>query len=297
MKFNRFNEVYNLILEELEQDKDYIYQDMTLAIVPGSFKPPHKGHWEMVMSYVDKVDKVIVLISNISTAAISSRPMSAMNLKDLGKLKEQIEWMKNTWAPSPRIDEDYQIISDLFEKSSSLTYSELKDGLEKIRHSNMLRSPEYGRFRMAIGKYLTKLEKNLFTSIRKTANGNEITPEQSKQIFEIFARAYGVEDKVDVQISMSASPITATFGLVNNACLNCKILLGVSKKGGDEARWNGLKQSEENPTNEIIPSPVEVQTMLSATELRNGINDLKKEWFPDKLSNEDFEEIKMILLR
>lgn len=106
----------------------------------------------------------------------------------------------------------------------------------------------------------------------------------------------GVNDKVEIQISQSASPITATFDLVENACQNCKILLGVSKKGGDEARWNGLKQSENNPTNEIIPMPVDVQTMLSATDLRNGINELKKEWFPDKLTEEDFSKIKEILM-
>ena len=117
----------------------------------------------------------------------------------------------------------------------------------------------------------------------------------SKEIFEIFAKAYGVQDKVDIRISESASPINATYGLVNNACKNCKILLGVSKKGGDEARWNDLKQSEENPTNQLISSPVDVQTMLSATQLREGINNLQKDWFPENLSNEDFQEIKNIL--
>ena len=84
---------------------------------------------------------------------------SAADLKDLEKLKNQIEWMKNNWAPDPRTNEDYQIISDLFEKSSSLTYSELKEGLEKIEHSDMLRSMTYGRFRMAVHEFLTKLEK------------------------------------------------------------------------------------------------------------------------------------------
>jgi hypothetical protein len=70
----------------------------------------------------------------------------------------------------------------------------------------------------------------------------------------------------------------------------------VSTKGGDEARWQGLKQSEENKSNEVIPAPVNVHTMLSATELRAGINDLKREWFPEKLSDEDFEEIEQILM-
>ena len=141
--FNKFDKLYDLIMEQIESEKDFIYKDMTLAIVPGSFKPPHKGHWEMVMSYVDEVDKVIVLISNISKAAISSRPMSSANLKDLGKLKEQIEWMKNNWAPDPRTDEDYEIICSLSEKADSLTFAELKAGLEKIQHADKLRSREY----------------------------------------------------------------------------------------------------------------------------------------------------------
>ena len=63
------------------------------------------------------------------------------------------------------------------------------------------------------------------------------------------------------------------------------------QKGG-----NGLKQSKKNPTNKIISSPVEVQTMLSATDIRKDINTLDKKWFPDKLSDEDFEEIKKILI-
>lgn len=130
-------------MEQIGQESYFIYKNMTLAIVPGSFKPPHKGHWEMVMSYIDKVDKVIVLISNISKAAISSRPMSLSNLKELGKLKEQIEWIKNNWEPSPRIDEDYEIICSLSEKADSLSFAELKTGLEKIQNSDMIKSGEY----------------------------------------------------------------------------------------------------------------------------------------------------------
>jgi len=35
----------------------------TVAIVPGAFKPPHAGHADMVRSYADEADRVIVLIS------------------------------------------------------------------------------------------------------------------------------------------------------------------------------------------------------------------------------------------
>lgn len=35
----------------------------TVAIVPGSFKPPHKGHYEMIRQYSELAYKVLVLIS------------------------------------------------------------------------------------------------------------------------------------------------------------------------------------------------------------------------------------------
>ena len=87
-RFN--NEIAKLIFEFSENSNTFkinedevVYRNLTLAIVPGSFKPPHKGHWEMVMSYVNNkdVNKVLVLISNISTNAISNRALSLSNLK------------------------------------------------------------------------------------------------------------------------------------------------------------------------------------------------------------------------
>ena len=35
----------------------------TIAVVPGAFKPPHKGHLDMVRKYASKADEVIVIIS------------------------------------------------------------------------------------------------------------------------------------------------------------------------------------------------------------------------------------------
>lgn len=289
---SKFLELYNIFMEQIQapmnsEDQQFEFENMNLAIVPGSFKPPHKGHWEMVMNYVNQVDKVIVLISNISSSAILSRPLSLTNLKDLGKIKD--------YAESKLSDnkELLSILEGISADAENVSFASLSETLASILQ---LELPD-AKFNSMIQKYLDRLNKSLFGSIRKTANNTEITPEMSKEIFEIFAKAYGVQDKVDVRVSESASPISATYGLVNNACKNCKILLGVSKKGGDEARWNDLKQSEENPTNELIASPVEVQTMLSATQLRNGINDLQRNWFPDKLTDEDFEKIKEILTR
>ena len=41
-------------------DADY---PKTVAVVPGAFKPPHKGHLDMVRKYADGADEVVVIIS------------------------------------------------------------------------------------------------------------------------------------------------------------------------------------------------------------------------------------------
>lgn len=35
----------------------------TLAIIPGSFRPPHAGHWDMISHYASKVDYAVVIVS------------------------------------------------------------------------------------------------------------------------------------------------------------------------------------------------------------------------------------------
>ena len=35
----------------------------TVAVVPGAYKPPHKGHLDMVRKYADMADEVVVIIS------------------------------------------------------------------------------------------------------------------------------------------------------------------------------------------------------------------------------------------
>ena len=38
-------------------------EPLTIAVVPGAFKPPHKGHLSMVESLAENVDKVIIIVS------------------------------------------------------------------------------------------------------------------------------------------------------------------------------------------------------------------------------------------
>ena len=43
--------------------KDYVNRQADIALVPGSFKPPHKGHYQMVSIYAGMAKDVVVLIS------------------------------------------------------------------------------------------------------------------------------------------------------------------------------------------------------------------------------------------
>lgn len=47
--------------------KNYMNRVADVALVPGSFKPPHKGHYEMVLEYSKMARQVIVLISTPGT--------------------------------------------------------------------------------------------------------------------------------------------------------------------------------------------------------------------------------------
>jgi phosphopantetheine adenylyltransferase len=43
-----------------------------LAVVPGAFKPPHRGHVAMVAEYAGEADEVIVLVSPVSREGVTA---------------------------------------------------------------------------------------------------------------------------------------------------------------------------------------------------------------------------------
>lgn len=49
----------------------------TIAVIPGKFKPPHKGHLEMVKHYNNLADRVVVLVSPIAV------PLKSKNLSEI----------------------------------------------------------------------------------------------------------------------------------------------------------------------------------------------------------------------
>jgi len=164
-----------------------------IAIVPGSFKPPHKGHYDMVKQYSDLAYNVHVLIS----------------------------------APSAK-------------------------------------------------------------SQRTTSAGTVITPEMSKQIFDLYVQNL---DNVTVEISDIPSPVGAAYAMIEALgtspepipnSVGKKIALGASKKDGDWTRWSGAKEwAEKKGLNVEVYDPkltaVDVSnkpdgTPYSASSIRSNIS-------------------------
>lgn len=278
----KFNKRYNEIIMEYSENQKR-FQNITLAIVPGSFKPPHKGHWEMVMEYANQSDKVLVLISNISEKANSNRVLSKSSLLPLSKILSNYT-LENEQAIS--------IVNSIKEHTDTLTLSILENYINNLLQYLEVDSSMY----KDLTKFISKLKQSVRKSIRTTVDGKEITPEQSKQIFDIFINAYNMQNKVIVEIGEKASPMSSAVPIINDECENCKILLGTSNKGDDGARWPSFMNSfnKEN-NNEFIEATVDVKTNISATEIRNNIHNLQKDWFPDKLSEKDFQLIRTIL--
>jgi hypothetical protein len=50
--------------------------DRTVAVVPGAFKPPHRGHLEMVAHYAAMADKVVIMVSPLPRRTPSGRDIN-----------------------------------------------------------------------------------------------------------------------------------------------------------------------------------------------------------------------------
>lgn len=143
-------------------------------------------------------------------------------------------------------------------------------------------------------------------SIRKTALGTIITPQMSKEIFELYIKKYGLSSKVKVEVSKEPSPVTAMFKYVDDNLKDVNVIFGVSKKGGDESRFkSAMKYYADNEhINLLDPMITAVEPYkstdgkeISATDLRDNIDNpaFVKSMLPDKLSASDVQKVLDIL--
>lgn len=204
-----YNKIIKALFESVSNQKKF---DKTVALVAGSFKPPHFAHLYMVMEYAKIADEVIVIISN----------------------------------------------------------------------------PKSGK------------------SLRKTSLGTIITPEISKQIWELYLKKYGLSKKVKAIVSPSPSPIGAMFEYIDSGAVdNNNVILGVSKKDDDLSRFKSVEKAyaDNDKVNILTPAEYAVEPFksngknVSATDIRNNIDDFKKvkELLPEKLSDKDVKNVMKIL--
>ena len=238
---NKFNTIFfNILCEEQISNNNFINTDLTnnfqyinktLAMVPGSFKPPHKGHWNMILEYVKLSDYVYIFISNISTKVIADRILSKSNLQSLAKLINKFESEKNNYTNKQLYNFISNKFSDIINNVDILNYNLLNNKIQAIINKiTELNQNEFDDLKINLNKIISDLNKKLFKSVRETENNIEIEPEISKKIFEIFINRYGLNNKVFVEIPDTPSPMIAVIPFVNNLCKDCTIYLGSSKK-------------------------------------------------------------------
>jgi hypothetical protein len=61
----------NSLVKELIQP--LLEETKTIALYPGKFKPPHKGHFEVAKSLLDKADEIRIIISPVSVDGIAPK--------------------------------------------------------------------------------------------------------------------------------------------------------------------------------------------------------------------------------
>ena len=162
---NGQNSPFNQVLGE----EQIVGEDQTIAIVPGAFKPPHRGHLHMVEEYSKRANQVVVMISaplknnrSISggqeITAEHSKKIWEMLAKDLDNVDIQIspkaspinaayDFITNgTHSPSTnfivgssRKGNDYQKVSEAFKNISGVNLLPLEEtAIDSVQHS-----PEY----------------------------------------------------------------------------------------------------------------------------------------------------------
>ena len=128
----------------------------------------------------------------------------------------------------------------------------------------------------------------------------------AKDIFDIYNSRYGLKSKVKALISPEPSPITAAFKYIDNNLNDVNVILGVSKKGGDESRFKSVqKYYADNEhihlvdpmTTAVDPYVGEDGKPVSATDARASLDnpDELKKFFPEKLTDSDISKILNIL--
>ncbi len=269
----------------LNSGDEFRYIGKTLVFLPGSFKPPHKGHWEMVTDNIDIADEIHIFISNMSNKTVLNNSISK------SKFSKMRSFLSKNKSDANGANE---LILDILNSYATLPYKDIK---QKIKTLIELTKDD-AIFNEKLTSLFDSLDEDAFVDVRRLPNGTSIDAETSEKIFNIFAKEYGIYDKVITHICNNPMPIRSAIGFGNHQCKNCDIYIGstTNDEAADrDAGWNGIiTQFKYNPTNRIHRLP-EATKIQAARDIRKNINNLTKDMFPPKISDTAFNEIKRLL--
>lgn len=143
-------------------------------------------------------------------------------------------------------------------------------------------------------------------SMRKTTSGQMITAQMAKSIFDVYIDSYGLKGKVQAVVSLEPSPIVAIYKFISKNLKDVNVMLGVSTKGGDEAKFKTAQRYFEGNShiNLIDPASTAVEPFIgadgapmSATDMCMHFDDPNavKQFLPSKLSARDVQKVLGIL--
>jgi cytidyltransferase-like protein len=273
--------VKELIMPLLEDE----FQE-TIAIYPGKFKPPHKGHFEVAKQLIGKVDKIIIAISAKEHDGITAQQSEAVwklynTLLD-GKL--DIEIIKG--AP-------VGYVLDTIKENPNNHYVAVYGKGEESRYKAVGKDPRYMNAEIFDGGTAEDEEgkidaSNLRIALNKNKNISKflpkgITPEEYKQALGLSLNEWNDDD-----IKYWASHADLYKAMENNPDKEYKILKNKFKK-----RLDVIKEKE-NPDekDEILKKTLEKR--LDA--LNYFYHDFLSKDAPKKFSKDNAKIAENILL-
>ena len=159
----------------------------TVALLGGSYKPPHAGHWHMVLEYLKMADKVIVIISNPqSPKSIRKTKFGTVITPEISK--KIFEIFTNRYNVQDKVEIQ---ISD---KPSPITalYDYTDNNLKNVNviFGSSKKGGDEKRFASAVKYYEDNLDINLINPLEVA-----VQPFKSKDGIEISASI--IRDNID----------------------------------------------------------------------------------------------------
>ena len=180
--------VKELIMPLLEDESQE-----TIAIYPGKFKPPHKGHFDVAKQLLNKADKIIIAISGKEVEGISAEQSKAVWELYNPLLKGKLEIITTNESP-------VKYVLDTIEANQNTHYIAVYGKGEESRYKSIGKDPRYMNAEIFDGGTSESEEGNINASDLRVALANsediskflpkDITPDQ-------YEKALGMDEVVN----------------------------------------------------------------------------------------------------